>query len=413
MSLPWFPFHLDAYTGDTMHLTTEEHGAYLLLMIAYYRTEKPLPGYDRALASICKLPLDRWLITKVALEPFFRIDDGLWHHDRIDAELRDASEKHAARIAQRSAAAQSRWGKNAGRTTKPMRPASGPVSETDKPSEPKPPRNAARNTARIRPEYGSDAQEQEQIVVGGGVSRARDPGPSLADIEDALPMTPADLGTPVDLWKPQGIDPGDIDLLNRFVTTHIERGTFSRDWPSLWRKYLDDAKAPPKPRKGKPHIEVNKRPEPIPGKRVTISQEAKDLSGEIERLLGLEGQPVTVGFPMLMETWLAGWPAEIILTTIQQVMAQREARGEGPPSTMKYFETPISRAVAEFKRPLPVTTIVPPKEITAHATASRPRGQSVSEAAGRLAEQFAALTGGGSSDGALEGEIVGRAIPEK
>ena len=71
MSLPWFAFDADAFTGDTAHLTTEETGAYLLLMLAYYRSEKPLPARDRALAAICKLPIDQWLEAKITLAEFF------------------------------------------------------------------------------------------------------------------------------------------------------------------------------------------------------------------------------------------------------------------------------------------------------------------------------------------------------
>lgn len=87
MSLPWFAFNADAYTGDTAHLTCEEHGAYLLLMLAYYRSEKPLPATDRALASICKLPMDRWLDCRPALAPFFVEAEGTWRHARIEEEI--------------------------------------------------------------------------------------------------------------------------------------------------------------------------------------------------------------------------------------------------------------------------------------------------------------------------------------
>jgi hypothetical protein len=37
-TLPWFPFEIDAYLGNTMTLDTEGHGANLLMMLHYYRT---------------------------------------------------------------------------------------------------------------------------------------------------------------------------------------------------------------------------------------------------------------------------------------------------------------------------------------------------------------------------------------
>lgn len=407
MALPWFPFHLDAYTGDTMHLTTEEHGAYLLLMIAYYRTEKPLPGYDRALAAIAKLPLDRWLVAKVGIAPFFREEGGLWHHDRIEAEMRDASDKHAARIAQRTAAAEARWGKKSGKTAGRMRPASPPKSGTEKISEPKPPRNPARMRPALRQQSGEDAhiQEQEQIYGGGGRAGAReanDPLPSPAadsvtGIEDQLDGTHADDGRiPIDLWKPDisGMTADDLALLNQFAAYHMDEGTFSRDWPSLWQKYRDDAK--PKPKRAPPRVETNKRPEPLPGARVKISPDAMALAGEIERMCGLEHHPATVGLPLLLETWLSAWPSELIVGVIRNVMEQRN--GE-PPKTFKYFETAIARAFADTQRGVPTAAA------TTQGTTSydRRKANSTSEVARRLAAEFEARDAGKRADG---GEVL-------
>ena len=110
MSLPWFAFDADAFTGDTAHLTTEETGAYLLLMLAYYRSEKPLPARDRALAAICKLPIDQWLEAKIALAEFFIEQDGVWRHERIEYELAERIRKHQAVVQRGKDGATKRWG---------------------------------------------------------------------------------------------------------------------------------------------------------------------------------------------------------------------------------------------------------------------------------------------------------------
>lgn len=116
MSLPWFAFNIAEYVKDTMRLATEGHGAYLLLMLDYYANETPPPDDDDVLASIAKLPVDAWQARhRKVLAPFFRIEDGVWHHDRIEREILEANQKHAASNARATAGAAARW---AGRTPK-------------------------------------------------------------------------------------------------------------------------------------------------------------------------------------------------------------------------------------------------------------------------------------------------------
>lgn len=84
MARPWMPFYVADYLGDTGHLRTVDHGAYLLLIMHYWRTGG-LPGEDAKLAKITRLPLKAWTDSvRPAVEPLFL--DG-WRHKRIDAEL--------------------------------------------------------------------------------------------------------------------------------------------------------------------------------------------------------------------------------------------------------------------------------------------------------------------------------------
>lgn len=96
----WMPIYWGDYFGDTMHLTTEEHGAYLLLMGAYWRRGKPLPDDDTFLANITKLSKFRWKKFRKTLSEFFHIHDGVWEHKRVQKEI----VKSSARLASARAA---------------------------------------------------------------------------------------------------------------------------------------------------------------------------------------------------------------------------------------------------------------------------------------------------------------------
>lgn len=83
MQLDWA-----AYLGDTRHLSTLEHGAYLLL-IAHYWQHKGLPSDEAALARIAGLSPEEWPRVRDALSGLFKL--GNWKHRRIEAELTEAA----------------------------------------------------------------------------------------------------------------------------------------------------------------------------------------------------------------------------------------------------------------------------------------------------------------------------------
>jgi uncharacterized protein YdaU (DUF1376 family) len=83
MNRPWMPLYVGDYLGGTGHLTTAQHGAYLPLMMHYWRKGE-LPDHDRQLCKIVKLPLKTWCEYRATLQDFFY--EG-WKHKRIDAEL--------------------------------------------------------------------------------------------------------------------------------------------------------------------------------------------------------------------------------------------------------------------------------------------------------------------------------------
>lgn len=104
----WMPIYIGDYLADTQRLTTEQHGAYLLFLMDYWRNG-PLPLDDAVLCSISGLKIARFRKHKSTLLSLFQERDGRLHHKRADAEKAKA-EQHSARRTERAVkAARARW----------------------------------------------------------------------------------------------------------------------------------------------------------------------------------------------------------------------------------------------------------------------------------------------------------------
>jgi uncharacterized protein YdaU (DUF1376 family) len=89
---PWMPLYIGDYRADTPHLSTFEHGAYLLLLMHHWQYDK-LPGDDARLARIAGVHPPHWPKLKKVLMPFFDVqEDGSWTQKRMVKELSKAAE---------------------------------------------------------------------------------------------------------------------------------------------------------------------------------------------------------------------------------------------------------------------------------------------------------------------------------
>lgn len=86
----WMPLYIADYLRDTMRLTTVQHGAYFLLLMACWADGGSLPDDDAELAAIVKLGPDEWSKCRRTIERFFAVVDGRWTHKRVAAELEKA-----------------------------------------------------------------------------------------------------------------------------------------------------------------------------------------------------------------------------------------------------------------------------------------------------------------------------------
>jgi uncharacterized protein YdaU (DUF1376 family) len=107
----WMPVFIGDYLADTMHLTTEQHGAYLLLLFHLWRRGS-LRDDDAVLAKISGLSENAWNLHRPALAEFFKIHNGLWQHGRVEKEKARVAATKQSMSKKAKSAASSRWRKN-------------------------------------------------------------------------------------------------------------------------------------------------------------------------------------------------------------------------------------------------------------------------------------------------------------
>lgn len=107
----WIQFYPGDYLKETQHLTTEEHGAYLLLLIHYWCRQKPIPDDEKRLAAICRLSVERFREVRDVLGEFFELSNGEWRHLRFDRDIEKANENKEKASNKARHAATIRWEK--------------------------------------------------------------------------------------------------------------------------------------------------------------------------------------------------------------------------------------------------------------------------------------------------------------
>jgi uncharacterized protein YdaU (DUF1376 family) len=194
----WMQFNVGDYVRDTRHLSTLEHGAYLLLIMRYWE-DGGLPDNEALLARYAGLTAEQWAQSRDVLAAFFH--DG-WHHRRIDDEIAKA----AAKIEQRRAA----------------RRGDGSVTEARRGSDGKP-------TDDPRPRV------EETITVSSSLR---------SDEKARAARLPEDWSLP-DEWRSDAIEAGLLPERIDFEATRMRDWSRSaagsagakRDWRAAWRNW--------------------------------------------------------------------------------------------------------------------------------------------------------------------------------
>lgn len=93
----WMPMYWGDYVASTGHLSTLEHGAYLLLIGHYWTTGNPLPKNEKKLSKIARISCAQWRKISDTILDFFDDEGDCYTHSRIAQELEKAKKKYEAR----------------------------------------------------------------------------------------------------------------------------------------------------------------------------------------------------------------------------------------------------------------------------------------------------------------------------
>lgn len=89
----WMPLYPGDYLRDTMHLSTEEHGAYLLLLMSLWAQGGQMSADSKQLARRVLMPLERWQAIEAIILEFFTVVDGVLTHNRVSREIERAQQQ--------------------------------------------------------------------------------------------------------------------------------------------------------------------------------------------------------------------------------------------------------------------------------------------------------------------------------
>ena len=86
-STPYMKLYIGDYLGDTQHLSCLEHGAYILLIMAYWQNGGPLKNDPKLLRRLTRTnPKEFQKVSENVLK-MFQVTDGMLVHKRVQKEL--------------------------------------------------------------------------------------------------------------------------------------------------------------------------------------------------------------------------------------------------------------------------------------------------------------------------------------
>ena len=96
---PFMQLYVSDFVGDTLSLSAEQVGAYMLLLMAMWNADGKLPNEERKLATIVRMSLKKWRSVAPDMMSFFHVEDGSISHRRLTKELQKSERQSQSRSA--------------------------------------------------------------------------------------------------------------------------------------------------------------------------------------------------------------------------------------------------------------------------------------------------------------------------
>lgn len=96
---PFMQLYVSDFIGDTLQLSTEQIGAYMLLLMAMWNAGGKLPSDEAKLARVTRMSVKKWKTIADDLMPFFEVDGDVIRHNRLTKELQKSESKSQSRAA--------------------------------------------------------------------------------------------------------------------------------------------------------------------------------------------------------------------------------------------------------------------------------------------------------------------------
>jgi len=190
---PAIPLFGDAYLADTRHLSLEEHGAYLqLLMIAWRSPNCALPDDDTRIARMLGITANRWSKIRAVVMGFWTLGEHGWTQKRLSKERAFVEKKRRTN----SDAANSRWKKQLIENKQ-----AGLCERISERNAPPPPPNIAAKAASARASENDAAGLMVELCQAAGIS-VPDPSRNFDKHKGLIAI--------VQTWIDAGADPDEV-----------------------------------------------------------------------------------------------------------------------------------------------------------------------------------------------------------